>query len=45
MLQVRGPRPFILEFLVGRLSGSLEPDVFVFDVWPDLWDAGPFPEG
>lgn len=46
LLQVRGLRPFILDFLVGRASGSLELAVFVvFKVLPDLWADGPFPEG
>lgn len=45
ILQVRGPRPFILEFLVGRASGSLELAVFVFKVLPDLWADGPSPKG
>lgn len=46
ILQVRGLRPFILDFLVGRASGSLELAVFVvFKVLPDLWADGPFPEG
>lgn len=45
ILQVRGLRPFILEFLVGSASGSLELAVFVFKVLPDLWADGPFPKG
>lgn len=44
-LQVGGLRPFILEFLVGRASGSLELAVFVFKVLPDLWADGPLPGG
>lgn len=45
IVHVRGLRPFILEFLVGRVSGSLEPAAFVSDVLPDLLAAGPFTEG
>lgn len=45
ILQVRGLRPFTLEFLVGRVSESLEPAACGFEVLLGLGAAGPLPAG